>query len=232
MYVQPRGEPFLEIEDVTVDERDVEALRAIDEYGSMNQAASALGRSYARIQSRVSALEETLGPLVARQRGGEGGGGSRLTENARELLARFERLRAEFSGLARSEESVFPGTVVERGDVLGLVETEAGVVRGIVSGNTDDVQVSIRSDTVAVTTPPEAPRADETSVRNQFQGTVNAIEREGGIARVTVDVDAETPLRTLVTRTSLEKLDLAVGDDVIASFKATATRVIPGPEAE
>lgn len=230
--MQPRGEPFLEIEDTTVDQRDVEALRAIAEYGSMNRAASALGRSYARIQSRVSALEETLGPLVVRQRGGEGGGGSRLTGNARELLARFERLRAEFSGIARSEESVFPGTVIERGEVLGLVETEAGVVRGIVSGNTDDVQVSIRSDTVALTAPPGAPRPDETSVRNQFRGTVGAIEREGGVARVTVDVDAETPLRALVTRTSLEKLDLAVGDEVIASFKATATRVIPGPEAE
>lgn len=230
--MQPRGEPFLEVEDVTVSERDVEALRAIAEYGSMNQAASVLGRSYARIQQRVSALEETLGPLVTRQRGGKGGGGSRLTENARELLAQFERLRAEFSGLARSEESVFSGTVIERAETLGLIETEAGVVRGIVSGNTDDVQVSIRSDTVALTTPNETPRPDDTSVRNQFRGTVSTIRREGEIARVTVDVGAETPLRTLVTETSLNKLNLAVGDAVVASFKATATRAIPSPGAE
>lgn len=225
--MQPRGEPFLEIEDVTVDERDVEALRAIDEHGSMNRAASALGRSYARIQQRVSTLEETLGPLVVSQRGGEGGGGSTLTENAHELLARFDRLRAEFSGLARAEESVFSGTVVERAETLGLVETAAGVVRAVVSGGSDAVQVSVRSDAVALTTPAEAPEPDDTSVRNQFRGTVSDVERDGGVARVTVDVGAETPLRTLVTETSLDKLDLTVGDAVVASFKATATRATP-----
>ncbi|RBI59917.1 molybdenum-binding protein [halophilic archaeon] len=227
--MKPHGEPFLEIGDVTVGERDVEALRAIDEYGSMNQAASALGRSYARIQQRISALEETLGPLVTRQRGGEGGGGSELTGNARELIARFERLCAEFSGLARSEESVFSGTVIEQVDVLGLIETEAGVVRGIISGDADAVQVSIRSDAVALTTPAEAPQPTDTSVRNQFRGIVSEIKCEGGIAHVTVDVGAETPLRTLVTQTSLDKLSLAVGDAVVASFKATATRAIPTP---
>lgn len=229
--MQPRGEPFLEIEDVTVDQRDVEALRAIAEHGSMNQAAAALGRSYARIQQRISALEERLGPLVTRQRGGSGGGGSTLTENARDVLAQFDRIRAEFSGLARTEESVFSGTVVERGEILGLIETEAGVVRGIVSGDTDTVQVSIRSDAVALTSPAEAPQPTETSVRNQFQGEVLEIEREGEIARVTVDVRATPPLRALVTETSLNRLDLATGDAVVASFKATATRATPGPES-
>ena len=230
--MKPHGEPFLEIGDVTVGERDVEALRAIAEYGSMNQAASALGRSYARIQQRISALEETLGLLVARQRGGEGGGGSELTENAHELIARFDRLCAEFSGLARSEESVFSGTVIEQVESLGLIETKAGVVRGIVSGDADTVQVSIRSDAVALTTPAEAPQPTGTSVRNQFQGTVDDIERESGIARVTVDVSADTPLRTLVTQTSLDKLNLAVGDTVVASFKATATHAIPTHRTE
>lgn len=230
--MQPRGKPFLDIGDVTVGERDVEALRAIAEYGSMNQAASALGRSYARLQQRISTLEDTVGSLVTRQRGGEGGGGSELTGNARELIAQFDRLCAEFSRLTRSEESVFSGTVIERVESLVLIETEAGVVRGIVSGDADAVQVSIRSDAVALTTPAEAPQPADTSVRNQFRGTVSGIECEGGIARVTVDVGAETPLRTLVTQTSLDELNLAVGNAVIASFKATATRAIPGPRAE
>jgi molybdate transport system regulatory protein len=230
--MQPRGEPFLEFEDVTVDERDVAALRAIDEHGSMNRAASALGRSYARIQQRVAELEETLGPLVTRQRGGAGGGGSTLTEAARDLVGQFDRLRAEFSGLARSEESVFAGRVVERTETLGLVETGAGVVRSIVSGGSDDVQVSVRSDAVVLTSPEAASSPDDTSVRNQFRGTVRAVERDGGVARVTVDVAAETPLCALVTETSIDKLGLSVGDPVVASFKATATRAIPRPTEE
>lgn len=230
--MQPRGEPFLEIEDVTVDDRDVEALRGIADHGSMYQAADALGRSYARIQQRITELEETLGPLVTRQRGGRGGGGSTLTDDARELLAKFDRLSAEFSGLARTEESVLSGTVIDREEILGTIETGAGTVRGIVSGDTPAVQVSIRSDAVALTSPSEAPQPADTSVRNQFRGTVTEIESEGGIARVTVDVGAEAPLRTLITHRSLDVLTLSVGDPVVASFKATAARAIPVPRSE
>lgn len=228
--MEPRGDPFLAVDGETVDERDVAALRAIDEHGSMNKAAAALGRSYARIQRRVADLEETLGPLVTRQRGGAGGGGSELTAEGRELLARFDRLRAAFSGIARAEESVFPGRVLERGTVLGTVETDAGTVRAIVSGESEAVQVTVRSDAVALTTPAESPPPADTSVRNRFPGTVAAIQREGEIARVTVDVGAEEPLHALVTATSIETLDLAVGDEVVASFKATATRAVPGPD--
>lgn len=230
--VQTRGEPFVEIDDVTVDDRDIEALRAIDEHGSMHRAAAELGRSYARIQQRVSELEETVGSLVARERGGRGGGGSTLTPDAYELLARFDRLRAEFSGLARAEESVFRGTVVSREGKIGTVETSAGPVRGVVFTDVDAVQISVRSDAVALTTPDEAPQPAETSVRNQFQGTVTQIESEGGIARVEIDVGAETPLRTLITESSVETLDLREGDPVVASFKATAARAVPRPPPE
>lgn len=230
--MEPRGDPFLEVDGETVDERDVEALRAIDEHGSMNKAAAALGRSYARIQRRVADLEETLGPLVTRQRGGATGGGSELTANARELLGRFDRLRAAFSGIARAEESVFTGRVLDRGTVLGTVQTDAGAVRAIVSGESDAVQVTVRSDAVGLTTPAESPPPADTSVRNRFRGTVEDVRREGAIARMTVDVGAEAPLHALVTETSLETLDLAVGDEVMASFKATATRAVPGPDAE
>lgn len=226
MAMKTRGEPFLEVDGETVDQRDIDALAAIDEFGSMNRAAAELGRSYARIQQRISGLEETLGPLVARERGGAGGGGSTLTDRARELLERFDRLKAEFSGLRRAEESVFSGTVIDRDGMLGTIETEAGTVRGIVPPDADRVQVSIRSDAVGLTTPDEAPNPTGTSVRNQFRGTVAEIDVDGGIARVTVEVGAEGPLRALLTETSLETLALDQGDAVVASFKATATRAV------
>ena len=229
--MQTRGEPFLELDDVTIDQRDVDALRGVAEHGSMHRAASELGRSYARIQQRLTELEETLGPLVSRTRGGKGGGGSTLTANARDLLARFDRLQAEFTGLARAEESVFDGRIVERDERLGVIETSAGSVRGIVPPDGTHVQVSIRSDAVALTTPDEAPEPDGTSIRNQFTGTVSAIDAEGGLARVTVDVGAESPLRALVTQQSLDTLDLSAGTSVVASFKATAARAIATPDS-
>ncbi|MFC6990119.1 TOBE domain-containing protein [Haloplanus sp. GCM10025708] len=230
--MQLRGEPSIGIGDVTVDERDVEALRGIEEYGSMHRAAAELGRSYSRIQQRITELEEALGSLVARERGGEGGGGSTLTANAYDLLAQFDRLRAEFTGLARAEESVFPGAVVDRDGLLGTIETPAGIVRGITPTDADRVQVSIRSDVIALTAPDETPQPAGTSVRNQFRGTVARVESERGLVRITVDIDADTPLRVLVTQASLDALDLTPGDDVVASFKATATRAVPAPDAE
>lgn len=226
------GEPVLAIDGAQVDERDVQALRGIDEHGSIHKAAAELGRSYSRMQQRITRLEETLGPLVSRTRGGEGGGGSTLTADAHDLLAQFDRLKAEFSGLARAEESVFAGTVVERDGLLGTIETAAGTVRGIVPADADHVQVSIRSDVVGLTTPDDAPQPTSTSVRNQFEGTVTNVESRAGLGDVTVDVGADSPLRTLLTETSLETLDLAVGDRVVASFKATATRAVPSPESD
>lgn len=225
--METRGEPFLEVGDVRIGARDVEALRGIDEHGSMHRAADELGRSYARIQRRVVELEEAVGPLVSRQRGGEGGGGSSLTANARRLLDRFDRLRAEFAGLARAEESVFDGRVAERSGRLGTVTTDAGPVRAIVTGDAAAVQVSVRSDAVVLTDPADAPDPAGTSVRNRFRGTVERVDEEDGLGRVTVDVGADAPLRALVTDTSLDRLGLEAGDAVTASFKATATRAVP-----
>lgn len=226
------GEPYLEVEGVEIGARDVEALRAIDEFGSMHRAAAELGRSYSRIQRRVVELEEVVGPLVTRQRGGSGGGGSSLTPNAEQLLDSFERLRAEFAGLARAEESVFSGRVLERSGALATVETDAGTVTALVPPDVERVQVSVRSDVVVLTTPDETPEPEGTSLRNSFRGTVARVERGDGLGRVTVDVGAETPLRVLVTETSLDKLGLTDGQSVVASFKATATRAIPDRDRE
>lgn len=226
------GDPYIEVGGATVDERDVEALRGIDEHGSMYRAAEELGRSYARIQRRVTELEETVGPLVVSERGGAGGGGSALTPNARELLARFDRLRVEFSGLARAEESVVSGRVVDRGERLGTVETPAGQLRALVPPEVDAVQVGVRSDAVSLLAPDEAPQPAGTSARNRFEGTVVSLDRETDLARVAVGVGEETTLRALITAASVDRLDLAEGDAVVASFKATATRAAPAPDAE
>ena len=223
------GDPYIEVDGATVDERDVEALRGIDEHGSMYRAAEELGRSYARIQRRVTDLEETAGPLVVSERGGAGGGGSTLTRNAREVLARFDRLRAEFSGLARAEESVVSGRVVDRGERLGTVETPAGTFRALVPAEADTVQVGVRSDAVSLLAPDDAPQSAGTSARNRFEGTVATLDQEGDLARVAVDIGAETTLRALITGASVDRLDIAEGDPVVASFKATATRAAPAP---
>jgi len=220
-------ETRLSVDGATVDERDVELLRGVDEHGSIHAAAEALDRSYARMQQRIVDLEDTVGPLVERRRGGAGGGGSELTESARRLLQQYDRLETAFEGVASVDESVFSGTVVDRAGELATVDTATGSIRALVPPDANAVSVSIRSDAVTLTDPADSPDSAETSARNRFEGTVSAVEEGESVASVEVDVGAETPLRALVTRNSVEKLGLDPGRAVVASFKATATRGVP-----
>jgi molybdate transport system regulatory protein len=210
--------------DVTLAARDVELLRAIDEHGSINAAATALGRSYSRAQQRIVELEGAFGDLVERKRGGSGGGGSQLTDEARTLLSRYDRLRAEFSGVAETAETVLEGRVVDREGELATVETPAGAVRAIVPRNGDEVRLTLRADAVTLQSPSRSPDPNRTSARNRLRGTVLTIDAGESVALVTVDVGGEIELSALVTTASVDRLKLHRGTPVVVSFKATATR--------
>lgn len=207
--------------------RDAALLRAVDEYGSLNRAADALERSFSHAQRRIVELEEAFGPLVERQRGGPGGGGSELTGEARQLLARFDRLRADFSGVAGATRTVLDGAVTARDGELVTVETAAGTMTALAPADATDIEISIRADTVTLTAPDDAPEPAGTSARNAFFGRVAAIDSGETVARVAVDVGADEPLTALLTHTSVGNLGLAPGSEVVASFKATATRGVP-----
>lgn len=68
-------------------------FKAIDKYGSINQAAKELDISYRKAWSYINAMEERLGiKLVERFTGGKSGGGAKLTDECREFLTKYERL--------------------------------------------------------------------------------------------------------------------------------------------
>lgn len=217
----------LTADDVAFDERDAALLRAIDAEGSLNAAAERLERSYSRSHARLTALEDAFGDLVARQRGGSGGGGSALTENATEVLARFDRLRTGYESVAETTEAVLDGDVTNRDGELGLVETAAGTLRALVPPEAAAVSVSVRADAVTLHDPADTPAPDATSARNRFEGTVTGVERGESVSRIAVDVGADAPLFALVTEDSRTRLALEPGRRVVASFKATATRATP-----
>lgn len=217
----------LRADSVEFTQKDASLLEAIDQNGSIHKAADELGRSYSRSHQRITTLEDAFGTLVDRQRGGSGGGGSTLTENAHELLSRFERLCTGYSSVAETTKAILDGTVVTRTGELGTVTTAAGDVRAIVPVDTDTVQVSLRADTVTLHDPDETPAESATSARNRFDGHVLSIDRGDAISLVSVDVRAEDPLYALVTENSRERLQLEPGRRIVASFKATATRATP-----
>ncbi|WP_432417478.1 TOBE domain-containing protein [Comamonas flocculans] len=87
-------------------DRRIAILRQIGALGSISQAARSAGVSYKAAWQAIDTLTNLAGvPLVERVVGGVGGGGARLTDAARELLAAAEamhRARGEVAlGLAR-----------------------------------------------------------------------------------------------------------------------------------
>ncbi|RQG88869.1 LysR family transcriptional regulator [Natrarchaeobius halalkaliphilus] len=224
MTIEREYSTKLSVDGVTIEQRDIEMLDAIDQYGSMHKAADALGRSYARLQNRVVEIEEAVGTITERQRGGSGGGGTKLTQTARELRQQFDRHEAELNGVAQVTESVFTGTVRDRSGELATVDTDIGSVLALVPEETSDVQISVRSDAVVLTDPDEAPQTDGTSLRNQFTGTVDEIEPGDAIVRVSIRLGADSTIQALITKTSSERLALEPERTISVSFKATAAR--------
>ncbi len=70
-----------------------ELLEEIDRCGSILQAAARVGVSYRRAWSHIHAMEKRLETkIVDSRRGGKGGGGTRLTREAREMLRKFSEV--------------------------------------------------------------------------------------------------------------------------------------------
>ena len=221
-----RGHTALVEGDTEFDARDAALLRAIARTGSVAGAASELGRSRARALSRIETLEETFGALVDRHRGGKSGGGSRLTENGRRLLDRFDRLDVALAATARVPETALQGTVVDVDGELATVETAVGLLRGLHEGIEpgDDVQIRISADAVTIYELSTDPEPASTSARNRLRGLICSVESGESIRTVTVEVDG-TRFKTLVTEESTNRLDLASGREVVLTWKATATRI-------
>lgn len=63
---------------------------------SLHQAAAKMGMAYSKAWRIIAEAEKGFGvPLLTRQRGGAGGGGSALTEDAAKLLAKYGQFQKE-----------------------------------------------------------------------------------------------------------------------------------------
>lgn len=69
----------------------------------------------------------------------------------------------------------------------------------------------------------------ELSARNQLAGTITAITLGGVMAEVTIDSGGQT-IVSAITRGSVERMGLALGQQVVAIVKAT--EVMIGKSAE
>ena len=86
-------------------------LRAVEQSGSLREAAGSMNLAYSKALKMVHRAENVLGfALTETTIGGRGGGGSVLTPEAKDFLARYEQFR---DTCIRENERIFRETYPE-----------------------------------------------------------------------------------------------------------------------
>jgi tungstate transport system ATP-binding protein len=119
-------------------------------------------------------------------------------------------------------DSVIPGKILTNRDGALIVSVPEGVVEAIgepLPG--EKVYCGIRPENVGIdiTNPEQSIHG-----QNVFPARITTITSIGPFLKVTMDCGF--PLVSYVTRESFTRLKLAVGEKVVASFKATAVHLI------
>ncbi len=79
-------------------------LESVNHLGSLNAAAKELGMSYRAAWGKIKATEKALGlKLLDVTTGGKGGGGAKLTREARELVTSYNKYVQKMSLIAEKE---------------------------------------------------------------------------------------------------------------------------------
>src|SRR5215831_3008144 len=82
----------------------VELLRKIEQTGSINKAAKAMKMSYKKAWEMIDALnKQSATQMVIVKTGGEHGGGSQITREARDLIRYHDALRKRFVAFLEKE---------------------------------------------------------------------------------------------------------------------------------
>src|SRR5215510_9931935 len=79
-------------------------LELIDAHGSIRSAAAAMNMSYRHAWLLLQAVEDTFGaPVISTSTGGARGGGAKLTEFGRQLVARYRQIETQAAKAAAGE---------------------------------------------------------------------------------------------------------------------------------
>ena len=138
-------------------------------------------------------------------------------------IADFLGAENVFAGIARPIRAEAPDWVA--GEDQEVMQNAVAFTTGaltfyalgdVVTGPTHAV---IRAEEVSLSAEPSM-----SSVQNQFRGRIVEIVPAGALSRVTIDASG-TPIVAAVTARSVRELQLAVGGEVVAGFKATAVHL-------
>lgn len=171
-------------------ETRIRLLEAIEAHGSINRAAKAVPLSYKAAWDAVDQINNLSNrPLVDRATGGTGGGGTRLTNHGRQVVALYRALEADYQAtVERAAETLSDSTSMDIAGFRQLIQ-----------------RLQWRS-----------------SARNQFHGRIEGINGDGVESEVRIRLDESTVLAAVITRESVENLELGDGVEVLAMIKASS----------
>jgi len=94
MSYKIRSRIWIEFEDhVLLGEGRVQLLKAIDDTGSLSQAAKSLNISYKKAWDLIDSVNKSAKePLTITSTGGKGGGGAELTQYGKSLISAFDNI--------------------------------------------------------------------------------------------------------------------------------------------
>jgi molybdate/tungstate transport system ATP-binding protein len=114
-------------------------------------------------------------------------------------------------------ENIVKGKIISSEDGMALVEVENYHIRALSNLTEGEVNVFIRPENIVL-----SKVKLESSARNSVIGKITRITRFGATFRIYMD----SGLSALVTKQAIEELGLNLGENVYASFKATAVHLI------
>jgi molybdate transport system regulatory protein len=86
----------------------MELLERIEDTGSINKAAKQMGMSYKKSWDIISRLNKNAAqPLVETRTGGQKGGGSLISSEAKQLIVQYKNLRKRFEIFLEKETRLF-----------------------------------------------------------------------------------------------------------------------------
>lgn len=199
----------------------IRLLEAIDVHGSISQAAKHVPLSYKAAWDAVDAMNNlSEQPLVARSAGGRQGGGTKLTDHGRRLVALYRAVEAEYQAaldrLVGQMEGAEGGASVRGFQQLlrrmalrtsarnQLACTVSGVREGEV-----DYEVFLRLDEQEALGRPKLP--------DPPRGAGGPKARPGG---------AVPELKAIITRESAQTLGMAIGVQVLALIKSSSVLLL------
>lgn len=204
----------------------IKLLELIEETGSITKAAKAMKMSYKAAWDGINNLNEAYGkPLVERQAGGKGGGGTRLTQEGQELIQSYKYFSRMNSAYLQdlSNANRIKGKIISISGQYATAETGSG---DIISCTLMDETISESSEITLLIRPADIILIDSdgfnTSAKNIFNCKISSLAENDTFTDVHLSTTKGTKFKASITSTSAKKLSLKIGKEIFILFKTTS----------